>query len=211
MMVCYLLLYVDDIFIGCTNAALLERVKVYTKSHFPGIVWRDGLATHCHNYVGLEIDLSEPGIATLSMTGCIKDLLETTGTIGYADSPADPYLFEVRSDEEAELPNKAAAMSFHTVVMKCHYLAERMRFDILTAAAGLTTRLQKPDLGDKLKLNRLLCYLNKTKAQVQKFRIDPEMQITAYIDASYAVHSNMKSHYMHHHGLRLHPGQVFQG
>ena len=78
--------------------------------------------------------------------------------------------------------------------MKCHYFAKRMRFDILTAVAGLATRVQKPDLDDKVKLNRLLCYLNKTKEHVLKIRIDPAMQITAYIDASYAVHSNMKSH-----------------
>ena len=167
--VCYLLLYVDDIFIGCTNAALLERVKAYISSHFPGFNWRD---SNQHDCVGLEIDLAEPGVAKLSMTGYIKDLLETTGTIGYADSPVGPHLFDVRPDEEAELLDMAAAKSFHTVVMKCHYLDKRMRFDILTAVAGLATRVQNPDLDDKLKLNRLLCYLNKTKEQVLKICID---------------------------------------
>ena len=183
---CYLLLYVNYIFIGCTNAVLLERVKAYIKCHFPGIVWKDG---HRRGYVGVETDQSE-----LSMIGYIKDLLETTGTIGYADCPAGSHLFEVYPDEEAELLNKAVAKSFYTVVLKCHYLAKRMRFDILSAFAGLATRVQKPDLEDKLKLNRLLCYLNKTKEQVLKICIDPEMQITAYIDASYAVPSNMQSH-----------------
>ena len=181
--VCYLLLYIHRLYQRSPAGA---RQGLYQQS----LPWYQ---LERRQSAWLSGPGDRPDVAKLSMTGYIKDLLETTGTIGYADSPAGPHLFEVCPDEEAELLDKAAAKSFHTVVMKCHYLAKRMRFEILTAVAGLATRVQNPDLDDKLKLNRLLCYLNKVKEQLLKIRIDPAMQITAYIDASYAVHSNMMS------------------
>ena len=54
-------------------------------------------------------------------------------------------------------------MIFHSRTAKLLYLAKRVRPDILTAIAFLTTRTRAPTQDDYCKLERVLRYLNGTK------------------------------------------------
>ena len=64
------------------------------------------------------------------------------------------------------------------------------------AAAVLSTRVKKPYESDWKKLKRLLMYLNGTRGKFLTLRID-ELGISIikrFIDASFAVHPDFKSH-----------------
>jgi len=64
------------------------------------------------------------------------------------------------------------------------------------AVALLSTRVKKPNESDWKKLKRLLMYLNGTRGKFLTLRID-ELGISIikrFIDASFAVHPDFKSH-----------------
>ena len=71
-----------------------------------------------------------------------------------------------------------------------------MRLDILTSAELLVTRVKRPTVQDEAKLDRMLAYLNVTQEMGIRLGGDGigPMTVTAYVDASYGVHWDFKSH-----------------
>jgi hypothetical protein len=75
------------------------------------------------------------------------------------------------------------------------YLAKRVRPECLTAVSFLTTRVQKCDIDDLAKLRRVLGYLKATQERGIVLRVGSKMEVHAYIDAAYGVHTDSgKSH-----------------
>ena len=78
--------------------------------------------------------------------------------------------------------------------MSIFYLAKRSRFELLFPFSYLATFLSKPMQSDYDKAIIILQYLNRT----QHFKINhtchDDSFIHAYIDASYAIHRDAKSH-----------------
>ena len=144
------------------------------------------------SYLGVEYDFSEGNIVTLSMSGYVNEFLSEYEVQGHAVSPATDDLF--KSNENDERLDKEQSETFHSRVAKLLYLAKRIRPDILTAVAYLSTRVQCSTVKDMEKLNRVLKYINKTKELVLRLNSNDPMVILASIDASYAVHSDLKSH-----------------
>jgi hypothetical protein len=58
----------------------------------------------------------------------------------------------------------------------------------------LSTRVRCATESDQLKLNRVLSYLNATKELGITLDATKGLQVLAYVDASYAVHGDYKSH-----------------
>jgi hypothetical protein len=80
-------------------------------------------------------------------------------------------------------------------VMQLLYLSQRGRPDIRTAISFLSTRLQSPDVDDYKKLVRVIKYLQGTVDLSLKLNSDSEgFNIRWWVDAAYAVHSNMRGH-----------------
>jgi len=86
------------------------------------------------------------------------------------------------------------AETFHKVTAQLLYLAKRTRPDILFAVSFLVTRVKEPTQGDYAKLMRVLKYLHGTRDLDLQLSADKHINISAYIDASYAIHSDFKSH-----------------
>jgi hypothetical protein len=74
------------------------------------------------------------------------------------------------------------------------YVALRCRPDVLLTESFLTSRVSKPTVEDWKKLDRLLMYLNGTRQLGIVLNASTGVQVIAHIDASFAVHDNMKSH-----------------
>jgi hypothetical protein len=83
---------------------------------------------------------------------------------------------------------------FHSTVAKLLYIAKRARPDLLTAVSFLTTRVQHPTEADRKKLERVLGYLRRTKDRALVLEPSKDMQLVAYVDASYDVHEGSRSH-----------------
>ena len=111
---------------------------------------------------------------------------------GFAATPALENLFEI--DGASPLLSEDDKEHFHSVVAKLLFLAKRARPDLLTAVTFLTTRVSAATEEDDVKLGRILKYLNSTADLGMILEGDGAMRVVAYVDASYAVHSDYKSH-----------------
>ena len=109
-----------------------------------------------------------------------------------ATTPASSHLFEVNEKDE-KLCNEMAAV-FHHVVARLLFACKRARPDIQTAIAFLTSRVQSPGMDDWKKLRRVLRYLYGTQHMRLALGADNSEEIGWWVDASYAVHPNMRSH-----------------
>ena len=66
--------------------------------------------------------------------------------------------------------------------------------DILLPVSFLCTRVREPTQDDLRKLKRVHRYLAGTADLPLRLSICDDYLFTAYVDASYAVHEDMKSH-----------------
>ena len=90
------------------------------------------------------------------------------------------------SEEHADL--------FHHMTAKLLFLCKRSRPDIQTAVAFLCTRVKCPDIDDYKKLARVIKYLRGTSKMPLTLKADSVASAKWWVDASYAVHTDMKSH-----------------
>ena len=74
------------------------------------------------------------------------------------------------------------------------YVIKRARVDILLAIAFLCTRVVTPDIQNWKKLKRVLQYLRGTLDDVMRLGADSLFEMKTWVDASYAVNPDMKSH-----------------
>ena len=77
--------------------------------------------------------------------------------------------------------------------MTLHYLAKRVRPDILAAVSFCATRVLSPSDQDQVKLERILGYLSTTLDQKLLLRIGDSMEVRAYVDSSFGTYPDSKS------------------
>ena len=109
-----------------------------------------------------------------------------------AVTPARRDLFN--SDDNAQRLAKKDAEVFHSIAAKLLYVSIRARMDILLAVIYLCTRVSKSTVQDQAKLKRVLEYLKGTLHYKYTLGSDDMGRIRTWVDASYAVHPDMKSH-----------------
>lgn len=111
---------------------------------------------------------------------------------GLAATPASNNLFATR--DNAPLLNTSDSDFFHSTVARLLFLAMRARPDIMTALSFLTTRVSQPTVDDRNKLKRVIRYLRDTKDLHLTLEPDDLHIFKWMVDASFAVHPNMRSH-----------------
>jgi hypothetical protein len=104
---------------------------------------------------------------------------------GMSSTPAGNHLFMANQDA-TKLSDEDSIM-FHHLSAKLLFLCKRARPDLQTAVAFLTTRVKSPDINDYKKLARVMKYL--LTLEVADSHI-----VQWWIDASFGVHPDMKSH-----------------
>ena len=144
-----------------------------------------------HDFLGINWKFEVPGEVSLAMDGYVSNILSKYNVTKRAKTPATDMLFQSRdtcpkiSIEKSQL--------FHSCVMELHYLAKRIRSDILTAVSFCATRVLSPDQDDLGKLERILSYLLYTKDQRMILKIGDNVEITSFVDASFGTYIDMKS------------------
>ena len=109
-----------------------------------------------------------------------------------ASSPATKSLSKV--DESAKRLGTHESEVFHSVAAKLLYVSIRACVDLLLAIAFLCTRVSKSTLQDRAKLKRVLEYIKGTLDHEYTIGADHLGRIRTWVDASYAVHPDMRSH-----------------
>jgi hypothetical protein len=183
-----LVVYVDDILALSEDLAAIEEVVQQLKSKFGEVKYSlDGDLS----YLGMHIRV-EGGVATVSMTAYLDGVLEEHGITGVVTTPATAGLFDETTDSRPL--SELGAKEYHTIVAKLLYLGKRARPDILLTEAYLCTKVKAPTEADRVKLDRLLKYLNGTKEYVLVLDPGDDLAVTGYIDASFGCHPDGKSH-----------------
>jgi hypothetical protein len=191
---CTVLWHVDDLKISHVDEAVNESVLASLNDWYgqetPLTVTRGDL----HDYLGMTLDYSTDGKVAIRMEDYVDSMLEDVpdDMEGTATTPAGAHLFVV--NEKAERLDKANAETFHSVTAKILFLCKRGRPDVQAAVAFLCTRVQEPDVDDYKKLRRVVCYLRETKGLCLTLEADNLQVIKWWVDASFAVHPDMRSH-----------------
>ena len=187
---CTIAVHVDDLMITSTDTDMIESLSKGLVERYGDITRKDGPTV---NYLGMVFDLTSPGVAKVSMTGYVEDMLKEVGTTKGARTPATEGLFDVKP--EADIASEAQRMTFHRHVAKMLYLAKRARPDCLTAVAFLATRVTKCSVDDLVKLDRLMRYLWATRDRGIVFAPGSKgIDVSVLIDAAYGVHPDGRSH-----------------
>jgi len=109
---------------------------------------------------------------------------------GAVKTPVASHLFNLNKDSKKLQEDKAQL--FHHLVAKLLYLSHRTRQDIQMVVAFLCTRVQSPDEDNYKKLTRVMQYLQAHKDIT--LTLEPGKQPNWWVDSSYAVHPDMRSH-----------------
>ena len=187
---CTILWHVDDIKVSHHKKAVVDNILRQFAKVF-------GKLTVCHGdkheYVGMDIFFPRNGTVEITTPGYVEKLqkLFPEKLNRQRVCPAGAHLFEV--NEKCNRLNKEQGEIFHSSVATLLFVGKRSRPDIEPTVAFLTTRVSKSDEDDWKKLKRLLEYLITTKDEKRIMSIDDVSVSKWWIDASYAVHSDMKS------------------
>jgi len=183
--------HVDDLLISSQRTDEIELVSQQLEKEFPGLKVNRG---RVHSYLGMVFDFSQVGTCEISMSNYVEDIIRTCEVSGLAESPATSDLFEEKESTLLEVNRKE---KFHSRVAKLLYLAKRVRPDLLTVISYLSTKVNGPTERNWQQLERSLNYLNKTKNMsltLKKIDTSDGTDIKSFIDSSYAVHPDGKSH-----------------
>ena len=188
--------HVDDLKISHVDENVVNTLLEDLNLKFGG---ESGLTTSTgkvHDYLGMTLDYSTPSMVQLTMFDYLQDIIATLPehlrTNRTFATPAGDNLFTV--NEAAEKLKKKEAETFHTHVAKLLFAAKRARPDIQTAISFLCTRVREPDIDDEKKLIRTLAYIRDTIFLPLTIGWDGTGNIYWYVDASFAVHKDMRSH-----------------
>ena len=108
-------------------------------------------------------------------------------------SPAYKDIFTTYDDISDQLGSKQSEI-FHSVTAKLLYITKRARPDLETAISYLTTRVSKSNNRDWYKLKRVLSFIKETIDDPRIMGAASLHDLITWIDASYAVHPNMRGH-----------------
>ena len=191
---CTILWHVDDLKISHMDPAVTTSIIGLLNAEFgkeAPITVNHGLV---HDYLGMTLDYNTAGEVKIKMLDYVEGILTDAPADmrGESATPAADHLFEV--NPEAEKLNEEISQMFHHVVAKALFLCKRGRPDIQAAVAFLCTRVKAPDVDDYKKLKRMMQYLRGTRKLVLTLEADNLQVIKWWVDASFAVHPDMRSH-----------------
>jgi hypothetical protein len=192
---CTIVWHVDDLKISHSKASAVTDIIELLKGEFgkeaPLTITRGRI----HEYLGMTLDYTEPGKVKVSMIDYVDAMLAQLPedlSEGVAPTPASNHLFNV-NENGVPLDTETSDL-FHHNTAKLLFLCKRARPDLQTAIAFLCTRVKAPDADDYKKLHRVMKYLRGTRDMVLTLEADNLQILKWWVDASFAVHRDMRSH-----------------
>eukprot|EP00957_Ditylum_brightwellii_P002740 210448-Ditylum_brightwellii.AAC.1 len=147
-----------------------------------------------YNYLGMTFDYRKKGKVKVSMVKYTKKLVETfpEWIEGSVTTQAADHLFEVKENNVKLSEEKGRV--YHTITAKLLFLCKRVRQDLQTAIAFLTTRVKEPNEINWKKLGQVILYLNGTINLDTTLSADMLNIAKWWVDGLYAAHPNMRGH-----------------
>ena len=182
--------HVDDMLLMATDENEIIRIKNHIIKEFKEITFNN---SNKLEYLGINI-IMEGDTIKLNQYGYIAKIMEKFNVTGGANYPSNEHLFKSKiSNNQFEELNEVDIPEYHSCVMSLMFLAIRTRSDIVKEVTYLSTKVKNPAEQDVDKLRKILNYLKNTKEDCLSIT-KSEDKINIYVDASYNVHSDAKSH-----------------
>jgi Reverse transcriptase (RNA-dependent DNA polymerase) len=193
---CTVLWHVDDLKISHVDPNVVTSVIKQLEAEFGKEAPLTIMRGKVHDYLGMTLDYSLDDKVQIKMFDYIDNMVKDlpADMDGESATPAPNHLFEVNAEENQVMLNKEQADMFHHNVAKLLFLCKRARPDIQTAVAFLCTRVKGPDTDDYKKLARVMKYLRGTATMPLVLEAENMNVMKWWVDASFAVHPDMKSH-----------------
>ena len=187
--------HVDDLKVSHEEESALDEFIAMMEKDFGQDAPLSVLRGPVQEYLGMTLDFSERGQVVIKMSDYVKSMLNDAPASmdGKATTPAAAHLFKVNT-EDPKLLNKEKKELFIHLVIQGLYLSQRGRPDIRTAISFLCGHLTCLDEDDYKKLTRLIRYLRHTLYMCLVLWKDSTNSIRWWIDASYAVHPDIRGH-----------------
>jgi hypothetical protein len=159
-----------------------------------------------HKYLGMMLDFATSKTVKVTMLEYVNEIIGSCDKAGSElddeykavsgrkriATAAPDNLFKV--DEDAVKLDQTRAKAFHNITAKGIYVAKRARLNISLSIAFLTTRFKGPDIDNWRKLCHLVDYLCSRHGLPLILVADGTGVLSWYVDASFAVHPDMKGH-----------------
>jgi hypothetical protein len=148
-----------------------------------------------HDYLGINIDFSDPGMVKFDMVPYIDKIIDAfpEKITRVTSIPAADHLFAVRPSAGARLLPEDQARGFHHTTAQLLFLSW-VCHDIQTPVSFLMTRVKHPDEDDSGKQKRVLTYLHSTHSLKLSLFAESLSIIWWYVDASHQTHEDCRSH-----------------
>ena len=187
---CTIVFYVDDNKVSHKDPQVVTDVLNIISEHFGELSISRG---NKHDFLGMNIELRDQKVF-VDMQEQVQEAINWGNSQGGCKppNPATGQLF-TRDPKSDPLSTKDSDL-FHSIVQKLLYICKRARPDIEPAISYLCTRVTSPTKEDDIKLTRILGFLEKTIDDKRVMGATSLNNLYTWVDASYGVHSDMKSH-----------------
>jgi hypothetical protein len=185
--------HVDDLMSSHVSSQVNDEFLVWLNKMYGNHGEVKATRGKIHDYLGMVFDFSQPGEVVISMIDYMKKIVDEFPfpISGTAYTPAAEDLFAEGKGPALDIEK---AQIFHTWVAKALFACKRARPDIHPPTTLLCTRVKSPMESDWKKLVRMLEYINGTREDVLRLSAEDLHVIKWYVDASFAVHPDFKSH-----------------
>ncbi|CAJ1960266.1 unnamed protein product [Cylindrotheca closterium] len=187
--------HVDDVLASHMEQAVLEDFFTWINERYGGLKEVTCTRGRVHTYLGMVLDYLKKGKLKIRMNDYVERMLdEFSVKFKESDSqetPAGNNLLEVGKGKDLD---KAYQTEFHKFVAKSLFLSKRARLDICPTVAILASRVRSPNQSDWHKLVRMMRYLHSTRKWHLTLSADNLHVMKWFVDASFAVHPDFKSH-----------------
>ena len=148
-----------------------------------------------HRYLGMILDFSVKGKLKIRMDDYVQNMLdEFPIKFNEKTKQATPAANDLLSAGTGNLLNKERRETFHSFVAKGLLLSKRARLDVHPTITVLSSKVREPKESDWKDIVRFMRYLHSTKHWHKTLSADDLRVIKWWIDASFAVHPDFKSH-----------------
>ena len=187
--------HVDDLKVSHVDEKEVDKIIKLMEAEFGAEAPLSISCGKVHDYLGMNLDFRVEGEVRINMEHYIDMMLHDApeDMNGVSSTPAAAHLFKTNLEDPRLLDDKKKKIFVH-LVMQGLYLSQRGRPNICTAISFLCGRLHSPDEDDYKKLTRMIRYLHGTKDLILTLWANNDGIVRWWIDASYAVHEDMKGH-----------------
>ena len=185
--------HVDDLLSSHVNPKVNDKFASWLEKMYGKYKAVEPTRGKVHDYLGMIVDFNEDEVVKIDMVKYVENMIRDfpAKITKKSKTPSSDNLMDIGTGK-ALVGEQAEA--FHTTVAKGLFLSKRSRPDIQPTIAVLSTRVKSPNESDWKKLTRLMEYLNGTKELTLRLWADNLRVVKWYVDASFAVHPDYRSH-----------------